>query len=213
MVQVHQEACDNYTSTLRGVDNLRPSLTYQLSGATFNHIMLMVKTNNSAKYLIGTIIALLFAVSNIALAGAASTATVAATVTVQNISVTVADGSVAYGTQGTSATVDTTSGGLDDSQTATNNGNITEDLNIKGQNSANWTLVATAGADQYFHKFCTSNCDSSPTWTAMTTSYQQLANAVSGSGTSVFDTQLGTPTSSTNFTQQSVDVTVQAVAD
>ena len=143
---------------------------------------------------------------------AASTDSVTATVTAQNISVSVSDGSVAYGTLATSSTADTASGDLDDSQTATNDGNVTEDFNIQGQDSANWTLEATAGADQYTHKFCTSDCDGTPTWNALTTSYQSLATSVSAAGTQIFDLQIGTPTSSTNYTEQTVSVTVQAVA-
>lgn len=142
----------------------------------------------------------------------AETATVSATVTVQNISVSVSDGTVTYGTLGLSATQDTTASGIDDSQTATNDGNVSEDLNIQGQNSTAWTLASTAGSDQYFHKFCTSDCDGTPTWTALTTSYQTLASGVASSGSQVFDLQIGTPSTSTSYTEQSVDVTVQAVA-
>ena len=145
-------------------------------------------------------------------ANAATSATVTATVTAQNVSVNVTDGTVAYGTLATSTTQDTTSGGLNDSQTATNNGNVTEDFNIRGQNSANWTLGASAGADTYRHRFCITTCDSSPTWTALTTSNQTLASSVSTSGTQIFDLEIATPTSSTNYTQQSVDVIVQASA-
>ena len=115
------------------------------------------------------------------------------------------------GTQTTSATEDTTTSGLDDSQTATNDGNVTEDFNISGQNTANWTLASTAGDEQYFHKFCVTDCDSSPVWTALTTSYQTLATGIGESSNQVFDLQIGTPSSTVNFTQQSVDVTVQAV--
>lgn len=141
---------------------------------------------------------------------AASTASVTATVTVQNISVTVSDGTIAYGTLAVSATADTNPA---DTQTATNNGNITENLNIKGQNSANWTLGAAAAADTYIHRFCIATCGTPPTnYTALTTSYQTLATSVAASGTQTFDLEISTPTSSTNFTQQSVDVTVQAVA-
>ncbi len=141
-------------------------------------------------------------------AGAASEGTVAATVTVQNISVSVTDGTVAYGTLGTSASADTNPA---DTQTATNNGNITENFNIRGQNSANWTLGATAGADTYVHKFCKLTCGTPPTnYTALTTSNQTLATSVATSGTQTFDLEISTPTTSTNYTQQSVDVTVQA---
>lgn len=141
---------------------------------------------------------------------AASTGTVAATVTAQNISVSVADGSISYGTIALSSSSDTTSTGVDDSQTATNDGNVTEVLNIKGSNSASWTLAGTVGANQYKHEFCTTTCDSSPSWTALTTNYQTLNASLASSGTQVFDLKLSTPTSSASYTQQSVDVTVQA---
>ena len=149
----------------------------------------------------------------IGISQAANTATVTATVTAQNVSVTVSDGTVSYGTISLSSTKDTTASGTNDSQTATNNGNVAETINIKGQNSTTWTLGATAGADQYFHKFCTTNCDAAPTWTALTTNYQSLNSNVSANGTQVFDLQIGTPTSSSSYAQQSVDVVIQAVAN
>ena len=148
----------------------------------------------------------------------ADTASVAATVTVQNISVTVADGTVAYGTLGVSTSKDTTSGGLNDTQVATNNGNVAENFAIKGSNSANWTLAGAAGADAYVHQFCTAGtgspdpCDATPTYTALTTVNQTLASSVAVSGTKRFDLKITTPTSSTNFTEQSVNVTVLATA-
>ena len=125
----------------------------------------------------------------------------------------VSDASVAYGTLTLSATENTTSGGVNDTQTATNDGNVTEDFNISGQNSAAWTLAATIGADQYTHEWCTSTCDTTPTWNNLTTSYQTLATAIATSGTQDFDLQIGVPSSSSSYTQQSVDVTVQAVAN
>lgn len=141
---------------------------------------------------------------------AGTTATVTSTVTVQNVSVSVSDGSISYGTLATNSSAGTNGTDL---QTATNNGNVTEDLNIKGQNSANWTLGATAGADQYTHKFCVTSCATAPTnYTALTTSYQSLKTSLATSGTQTFDLYITTPTSSTNFTQQSVDIIVQAVA-
>ena len=134
------------------------------------------------------------------------------TVTLQNVSVTVADGAVNYGTQGTSTVVDTTSNGIDDSQTATNNGNVAVDLNLRGQDTAAWTLAGSIGADQYRHRFCTTTCDSSPSWTALTTNYQSLASSVNVSGNQVFDLEINTPSSTSSFTQQLADVIVQAVA-
>lgn len=141
---------------------------------------------------------------------AATTATVTATVTVQNISVTVSDGTVAYGTLSLNTSAGTNGSDL---QTATNNGNVSEALNIKGQNTAAWTLASSAGADQYIHRFCTATCNSAPTnYTALTTNYQTLSSSVAASGTQTFDLYLTTPTSSSSFTQQSVDVIVQATS-
>ena len=149
---------------------------------------------------------------------AAETGPVAATVTVQNISLTVTDGAVAYGTIAVSTIKDTTSGGVNDTQVATNNGNVTEKFSIKGANTTNcvWTLAATADADQYFHKFCTTGtgtsdpCDAGPTWSALTTNYAVLAASVVVDNTQKFDLQIGVPTSSTCYTEATANVTVQA---
>lgn len=145
---------------------------------------------------------------------AANTGTVSATVTAQNISVTVADGTVTYGILAVSTSKSTTAADLNDLQTATNNGNVAEDFNIKGQDSTAWTLAATPGSEQYTHRFCTSSCTNPPTsYTALTTNYQTLGTNITTSGTKTFDLQLSTPTSTTNFDSQSVHVTIQAVAN
>ncbi|MEK7572062.1 MAG: hypothetical protein AAB553_07360 [Patescibacteria group bacterium] len=141
-------------------------------------------------------------------ARAATTASVTATVTVQNISVAVSDGTVSYGTLALN-----TSGGTNgsDTQTATNDGNVTVDFNVRGQNTAAWTLGATAGSNQYVHRFCVATCGSAPTnYTALTTSYQTLASSKAASATQTFDLHITTPTSTSSYAQQSVDITVQA---
>ena len=144
---------------------------------------------------------------------AASSASVSATVTAQNISVTVADGTISYGVIPINTSKSTTASDLNDQQTATNNGNVAEDLHIKGQNTSAWTLAAAAGAEQYSHKFCTTSCTTPPTgYTALTTNYQTLATNIATNGTQVFDLQITTPTSTATYTAQTVDVTVQAVA-
>jgi hypothetical protein len=143
----------------------------------------------------------------------ADNATINATVTPENLSITVSDGTISYGVLPLSGTANTTITGINDSQTTTNTGNVAIDINIRGTNSANWTLAAVAGSDQYTHKFCSINCDTTPVWTALTTSNQTLSTAVSAAGNSNIDLQLGMPTASTNFTQQSVNVVVQAVAN
>lgn len=149
---------------------------------------------------------------------AVTEAGVTATVTVQNISVSVADGNVSYGTMSANTTKDTTNTGVNDTQTATNNGNVSETFNIKGSNSTAWALAGAAGADQYKHDFCTTGtgvtdpCDANPVYTGLTLDYQQLATPIAADGTKKFDLRITTPTSSTSFVQQNVNVTVQAVA-
>lgn len=155
----------------------------------------------------------MFSFLSYGLVAAADTDAVQATVTVQNISISVSDGTVAYGTLATNTTRGTHSGDLNDSQTATNDGNIQEDFNIKGQNSTNWTLAGTAGADTYVHSYCITSCGTPPTnYTALTTNYATLKNDVAASGNQAFDLFINTPTSTSVFTEQSVDVTVQAIA-
>lgn len=145
----------------------------------------------------------------------ATEASVGATVMVQNIGVSVGDGSISYGTLGLNAVVSTRS--PVDLQTATNTGNIAEKLNIKGMDATgstqNWTLASTAGSEQYIHGFCTSSCATAPTnYTALTTNYSTLTNSVAASGTQTFDLYINTPTSTADFSVHTVDVTVQAVA-
>jgi len=145
---------------------------------------------------------------------AAETAQVSATVKVQSISVSVSPGTVDYGTLTANSIEDTTSNGVNTSQTATNDGNVTEDFNIKGEDvsaGCSWTLAETQGDEQYFHNFCTSDCDSNPNWTALTTSYQTLATGVSESGSQEFDLQIGVPSSTSCTAQATATVTVQAV--
>jgi hypothetical protein len=129
----------------------------------------------------------------------------------------VADGSVAYGFVAAGGTKDTTATGTNDTQIATNAGDSPEDFNILGANSTNWTLAASPGSEQYTHSFCTSGtgspdpCDTNPAWTALTTSYQPLANNLAAAGTRRFDLRLSMPTSTVTLTQQTLNITVQAV--
>jgi hypothetical protein len=140
----------------------------------------------------------------------ATEATITATVTVQNISLTVADGSIAYGVLPVNTSRDTCY--LNDAQTVTNDGNVAEDFNIKGKDSENWTLADTAGTNQYVHKFATSSCPVTWGGTALTTSYQTMATNVATSSSVTLNLQITTPTATNYYTQQDVSVMVQAVA-
>jgi len=141
---------------------------------------------------------------------AENTDQVTATVTARNISVSVDNETIAFGTIGVGSSADTTAGGVNDSTTATNNGNVTEDINITATDTADWTLEAVAGGDQYTMKYCISDCDATPSWISMSTDYVSLKDDLAQSGTQEFDLQVGTPASTADFTQQSISITVQA---
>ncbi len=141
---------------------------------------------------------------------AASSAVVSATVTVQNISMTVASSTIAWGTL-PAGTASSTNPAF--TNTLTNSGNVAENFLVKGQNSANWTLAATAGSDAYEEATCATSCTTAPTgYTALTTTNATLASNVASLATSPLDLYIKVPTTSTVFTQQSVDITLTAVA-
>ena len=146
-------------------------------------------------------------------AQAADTDIVAATVTVQNISLSVSDAAIAYGTLAVNTSQDTNGAPLNDTQTITNDGNITIDINVRGANTANWTLAGSTGVvDEYVHSSCPATCTSFPTnYTPLTTSYAELATGIAAAGTQSLDLGITTPSSSTSFVQQTANVTVQAV--
>jgi hypothetical protein len=146
-------------------------------------------------------------------ARADTTATVSATITIQGVSVSVAPGTIAYGMQTSNSATGTIYSAQ--TQTVTNNGNIAEDFNTRGQSSSAWFLSTTStGSDQYEHRFCTSTCATPPTNYSFLApaSYASMANNVAALGTTSLDLYINTPNPSTVFTSQSVDVTVQAVA-
>ncbi len=135
------------------------------------------------------------------------------TPTAKVISVAVSDGIITYGTMSTGEIKTTVT--LVDTQTLTNDGNVTETFNIKGQNTAcPWTLMPTAGSEQYVHQFCKTtdvSCSSPPTnYTELTTGYTTLYTGVTVSGTRQIDLRFIAPTATTCSGQQNVDVIIQA---
>ncbi len=139
---------------------------------------------------------------------AADNASVTATVTVENIAISVSDGSITYGTLAAGASQDTVT--LTDPQTVTNDGNVAENFLIRGQDSANWTLEASAGTEQYKHEF---SITATFPGTALTTSNQSLDTNIAVLGTTTLDLKITTPTVTAASTQQSVNVTVVATAN
>jgi hypothetical protein len=127
------------------------------------------------------------------------------------VSVSVSDGTIAYGMLPLNTSKSTCTSELNDAQIVTNNGNVTENFLIKGQNSANWTLATTPGTDQYVHKFLNGTCSTFSGGTALTTSNQTFATGIPPNGTATLNLQITTPTATNYFSQQSVDVTITAV--
>lgn len=163
----------------------------------------------------------LIALISMTIAGLASAATdtVTATVTVSYSSVSLDQSSFAYGTiaPNTASTTLTlwTGAGI----TATNGGSIS-DFDIYSSDTTGggtgWTLAADTTGNNYKHEFCndTDNaCDSPPTsYTAMTTSPQTLKASVAAAGIVAFQLEITTPTTATDFSEQSSVVTIQASA-
>lgn len=149
-----------------------------------------------------------------------TTDTVAATVTAVIYSVSLNNGDgIAFGNVAQSDTKDTTTGakGVNDTTTATNNGSVSEKLNIMSTDStggSGWTLAADPGSETFAVNFCITDCDSSPAWSTVgiSPSYEVLKSSVAKDGTQDFDLQIETPTSTTETTQQSITVTVQAAS-
>ena len=150
---------------------------------------------------------------------AADTATVAATVTAQKVSITVSDGSVNYGTVPLGTSKDTTNTGVNDTQVAVNAGNVSEDLNIRGQNSSSWSLGAAAAENVYVHDYCVAGtgsddlCDAEAVWSHLESgSYGTLGTGIAAGSNKEFDLKIIMPSSTTDYSSQSVDVVVQATA-
>lgn len=129
------------------------------------------------------------------------------------VSITItSDGTVSYGYLAASASKSTVQ--LSDTQTAQNNGNLAENFNIKTSNATGgtqWTLGATPGTDVFVHEFSTNG---GAGWTAFTTadSYQTLATGIAASGTQNFDLRVTVPSTSSDYQQKTITITVQAVA-
>ena len=94
--------------------------------------------------------------------------------------------------------------------TATNNGSITENIEIRGANTADWTLVSTLPAtDEYRHE---ASKDGFTTPIILTTSNQPLDTGITASSFVTVSLRLDAPTASTTAATQTAPVTVIAVA-
>jgi len=137
---------------------------------------------------------------------AADEGTVAATVTAQQISIVVTPGSVAYGSVALGATDDTIA--TAEPQWAENNGNAAADFNIKGSNSASWSIITgVPSGEDYRHRFATD----SGAWIALDTSYVDFFDDVAENATQGFDLEILISTGTAITAEQNVNVWLQAV--
>ena len=141
---------------------------------------------------------------------------VSATVTPQLVSLTITtNGSVAYGTLAANTSQDTTTSGVDDTETVQNNGNVNEDFDIRSSDAVSagtdWDLELTTGSDQYVHEFSTDNGTTYTNFPA-DNSNTSLAGPVAASASQSFDLKITTANPSTNLLLHTITVTVQATA-
>jgi len=146
-------------------------------------------------------------------------AQVAATFTLESISVTISEGyptAVNYGVTAPNAEavpVGYTPGTYHYLRVQ-NNGSVAEDLLIKGADATcgqgTLTLAATPGVDQYSHLYGVGQTPT--TYSALSTSASTLGTNVAVGGTVDFNLKIQTPTSSTVWGQYSTTVAVLAVA-
>lgn len=143
--------------------------------------------------------------------------TVTATVTIGTVSVTVSPTSFGYGSLPYSGTKESFNSDLASHNISATVGTAVTDLDIKGVNTADWTLntVANVGANIYAHQFGVAvdetTIPASYDSTALTTTFDgnYLAEAVAGSSVTWFGLKIYVPSSGV-ATVQSAAVTLQA---
>ncbi|MGC9605639.1 MAG: hypothetical protein ABSF56_02700 [Minisyncoccia bacterium] len=173
--------------------------------------LLSHKTSQSWHYALASLVALALLSWNIAMAG--STATVAATVTAQLLNISVAPGTIAYGSVPLNTATTTVNHGYQ--QTVTNSGSTIQ-LNVKSSDATNgtsWTLASSPGSDTYEHQVSTTTGSTymiMPNSSTYITASSTMTTGVTN--TQKLDFQLTTPTASTDFLQKSITITVQAAA-
>ena len=131
------------------------------------------------------------------------------------VSITItSDGSIAYGYIGSGVAKNTTANGINDTQVVKNDGTVPEDLTIKttaATGGTSWSLGSSAGANTFVHEFST---NSGGAWTQFATadSYQALITNLAAGSSQNLDFRLTGPTSSSDYQQKAITVTILATA-
>jgi hypothetical protein len=177
-----------------------------------NSLFSFSRATDSRVLMGGVAVALLIAIFWGYSVRAADEATVAATVSATNLAVSVADGSIAFGSVALNTATTTVTG--NDTQVVTNDGS-TAQLNVKAINATGgtgWTLAAATGVLNEFKLEVSTTTGS----TYMTLSDNVYITASStfptGAVTQNLDFRLTTPSSSSDFVQKSITITVQVTS-
>jgi len=129
------------------------------------------------------------------------------------VSVVVTPSTIAYGTLALEMSQDTVT--LGQQLTVTNNGDLIVDFSIKSSDATRdggttWELVTgTPGHNEFKHEFSTTG---SFPGTTLTTSYQSLATGKAPGATQTFDLQITMPSSTTDYLEHTITITILAVA-
>lgn len=135
------------------------------------------------------------------------------TITISAVSVSVSittDGTINYGTVGLGASKSSIN--LVDTQVIKNTGNVAEDFQIKTSNATGgttWTLGANAGNNIFVHEFSTGGELAFVSFT-QADSYQSLISNVASNATVNLDLKVTVPTTSSDFQQKTISVTILA---
>ena len=147
------------------------------------------------------------------IANAASTATVGATVTAQNLSLSVSPGTITYGSVALNTATTTAGNGY--TQTVTNTGS-TMVLNVKSTDATggtSWILdTSNATLDHYMHEVSTTTGSTYMKMPAAGTYITASSTFLTGAVTQALEFQLTTPNTSSDFVQKTITVTLQATA-
>ena len=142
---------------------------------------------------------------------AATTGTIAATVTATNIAVSVSDGSIAFGSVALNTATTTVAHG--ETQTVSNTGSAAV-LNVKSGNATGgtaWTLGTSAGSDTFKLEVSMTSGSAYMTFQA-TDTYLTASSTFASLANQNVDFRFTTPTASTDFAQKSMTVTVQVTS-
>ncbi|KKT22885.1 hypothetical protein A2108_02815 [Candidatus Wolfebacteria bacterium GWA1_42_9] len=136
-----------------------------------------------------------------------------ATVTPQNISLSVLDTSIAYGSVALGAQKSTLDTG--DNPDVVNTGNVAENFLVKGWDTTGtgqlWILdSSTSTQDHYINEWSVTGAFPG---TALTVSNVTATSGVPVNSTSTLDLRIGTPGSSTDYNLKNIKVTVTAEAN